>query len=351
MKQGLSQKIVGGLLFGALVASSASAAFAATTTTATNQNDTQTKCETSGQRVNPFESVLTKLVAAGTITQAKADAMKTYMDANKPAAGQPGGEKKGVFANLVEKGILTEAQQTKLEEAMQALHPPKAEDGTNTSRPAIDRKDTSGQTINREKMETARTTEMKTVLDKLVADSVMTQATADAVSAQMAPKGMFDELVQKGTLTQDQATKIEAAMKALRPTGTHEKTKNTTTGQVFDFAQMQTQRTTEMRTILDKLVADSFMTQATADAVTSYMADQSTKMQQQRANDTADKAKNQDKRVNILDAMVTKGIITEADKTAIDAAVKASFPKHEKQVDGADTPDSPPDDAPAPAAN
>ena len=253
MKNGISKKLVCGMMLGTLMASSTGVAFAATSTSAADVGNKPPSGMIGSQRMqsNPIETALTKLVSAGTITQAKADAIKTYMDSNKPTKpandqtikGAISGEKQGMFADLVQSGTITTAQQTAIEEAMQALHPAAAGNA--------DKKDAN------------------------------------------------------------------------------------TSRSATDMTQMQTQRTAELKTILDKLVTDGTMTQTTADAVTTSMASRETQMQQDKSNDTADKTKGPQQDTSMLTTLVTNGVITEADKTAIEAAVQASAPAHDGQPNDA----------------
>ncbi|WP_291633148.1 hypothetical protein, partial [Clostridium sp.] len=173
------------------------------------------------QRVNPLVSVLKAQVTAGTITQAKSEAItsflttkeaaekvkmaaektklaamtvterQTYMEANKPI-------RENIITELVTANLLTQDQATKIKAAM----PQKNED----------RKDKGGQ-FGRSSQGMKQGNPLAAMLNSQVTAKVITQAKSDQVTAFLKTK----EDAEKAKLDTMTITQKEAYMKANRP--------------------------------------------------------------------------------------------------------------------------------------
>ncbi|HWR62725.1 MAG TPA: hypothetical protein VN580_13980 [Clostridia bacterium] len=198
MFKGINRKrLAGVILAGVITVTGAASAFAADLDSSQQPAAQNRPAKIDFEKMSSaIEAAIEKLVTAGTITQAQADAvLKEYTPGERTDMKQ--GERKSPLDELVTAGTITEAQSDAISEAVK------------TGR------------------EAKKTTE--DVLKELVTAGTITQAQSDAVAKVFTPgertgmqqgerKSPLDELVTAGTITQDQADAVSEAVKAAMET-------------------------------------------------------------------------------------------------------------------------------------
>jgi Tfp pilus assembly protein PilP len=339
MKKSIRNMAVICITVGSLTLGSSFAVFAADTSASTTTTTTTTtsQCQNYKNGQGRMQGIdVTTLVKDGIIDQTTADSITAYiseLQTEKKAemdkvTSMTDTEKKAYFESiksntktslldqLVSKEIITQAQEDAIKAAMPQTNQSKM--GWNKAK--------SGTRMN--KLDTST----------LVKDGVIDQTTADAITAYVTKietdqkaemdkvksmtdtekkayfeskksetkTSLLDQLVSNNIITSDQKTAIETKVSSQK-TDTNKKSK-------FDVSS---------------LVTKGVIDQATADAITTYMTQKETDMKAEMdkvksMTDTEKKAyfesKKSETKTNLSDELVSKGIITQDQATAIKAA-------------------------------
>jgi polyhydroxyalkanoate synthesis regulator phasin len=256
IKRNLLKKVISGIVVGGLILSTGIIAMADTNTSSTTNPSTKTfshsKGMMRGNRIGlsggkmqqdmtaKLQATLTDLVTSGTITQDKADALKSYMTTKaaerkaelaKIKAMTPderkafiqtqktanAGTRQDIFSSAVSSGILTQADADAIHARMQQV----AQDARNKKMTDSLSTIVANGTITQEQMNTVLTfiaQEVQTQKDTFQKIKNMTAADRSAYFKNNATqnKNPLTELVTNGTLTQDQATAIAKVLRPMR---------------------------------------------------------------------------------------------------------------------------------------
>lgn len=268
-----------------------------------------------GERLNLSQENLAELVSAGVITQDKATAISDFITAQKESAQTDTTQTNAkpparldLSTALVKNNILTQTEVDTISAKLKELAQQKQqEELTATLKTLVDKgtltqdqadkivaqsasAEQSRETL-REKMESMTLKEIREYfqtnqekpqnpMEQLVTDKVITQEQADAIRQAQAEARQTQEkqrqsdslkaLVEKGTITQDQADKILAAIDSIEESrqAVMEKTKTMTKEERRQYLE---ENKTSLQDPLSQLQTDGVITQTQAEAVRGEM--------------------------------------------------------------------------------
>ncbi|MGB8454859.1 MAG: hypothetical protein WCD89_21335 [Anaerocolumna sp.] len=234
-----------------------------------------------------YKSALDTLVTEGTISSAQEEAIIDTMPSrgdksNNRSAAEANKKPASRFERLVTAGTITEEQLTAIETALKT-----AKETDRTIEDILDSLVTDG---------IITTTQEEAIMDGMpsIKDRSLNRDTSDYNKK---PTSRFESLVTAGTITEDQLTVIEAALKSAKESDK------------------------SMQDILDSLVTDGTITSAQEEAITSNVFLKNGKA----GNSMNDKAGKKNRITGQLESLVTTGTITEDQLTAIQTALKAAL--------------------------